>query len=61
MKKGRYAKEWNIVAKSHDGIGGFDETFIVLHSWLKVVAWFFLNGRKYFEIDIWTTRRASDG
>ena len=61
MKKGRYAKEWNIVAKIHDGTGGFDEKFIVLPSWLKVVAWFAMRGRKYFEIDIWTTRRGNDG
>ena len=61
MKKSKFAKEWNIVSKSHDGAGGFAESFVVFGSWFKVLRYLALHGRKFFEIDIWTTRRAVDG
>lgn len=50
-------KEWNITYSFHDGEGGLDGYFIVLHSFWKVLRWFVAKGRKACYIYIWTSGR----
>lgn len=50
-------KEWNISYTMHDGEGGLNECLVVLPSFLKVLWWFLVRGRKACSIYIWTSAR----
>lgn len=50
-------KEWNISYTMRDGEGGLNESVVVLPSFLKVLWWFLVRGRKACNIYIWVSAR----